>query len=1466
MKNKIVNFLFKKTLIFLGLLVCSHIIFAQIPSGYYDSANGLTGSALKQELHNIITTGHTKLSYTPGVWNAYATTDVKPSPNNTIIWDMYSDIPSGTPSYTYTLSTDQCGTYSGEGGCYNREHSFPKSWWGAADNTANPQYTDLNHLFATDGYVNSKRSNYPFGQVTSPTFTSTNGSKLGPNTYPGGYTGTVFEPIDDYKGDFARGYFYMATRYKDEIPGWVSTYGATTDIDIVFDAAGEFNTWYLNMLLEWNTNDPVSQKELDRNQAVYNAQGNANPYIDHPEYIDCIWAANCGGSPTISNIAHSPTNPTSSDAVSVTANISDDGSVSSATLYWGTDGSTFPNSISMTVGTPPAYSSSSNIPSQSSGTTVYYKITAVDDASNSTTSSANNYTIPKAEPTNFPTSFNSGAVSSSSIDLSWTDASSGVVPDNYLIKSSTVSYNDITSPVDGTSESDATLVKNISQGTQTASFTGLSASTTYYFKIFSYTNSGTNINYKTDATIPTASGTTDAVSPSSTETFVNYPETGSSYNSGTFTGVDGSTWTYTSCRGDQQITAETPCLAKGKTPAASVESGSIAGGCGTLSFDYKMAFSTGVNIDVYVNNVLKGNITSSTAGVQNSGSITVNETGSFTIKFVQNNTGSGQISIDNVTWTSYSVSCNAPTTQASSLVLSNITKDSITVNCTRGNGDGVIIKMNTSNSFTNPVDGTDPSANSTYGSGEQVIYNSSGNSVTVIGLTGNTNYYFEAFEKNCSGSSIKFITNNPPKAFALTPNATSGGSSGSIAFQGFEGSGSDNWGYTGGTINLTSAKTGSNGAQLANSSSIIFNETSISGYTSVKVKIADASSGGIENADALEIYVALNSAAFSATPDITIQESNPTDAVYNESWNFTASGIATTTAGTPATFTGSGATGYASVEITIPDGNSSLALKIIGATNKTTEYFHIDDVEITGLSSSYSTTNTDYFRTCVSGNYNSASTWQSSNDNTNWYASSLVPDINATNIIISENTSITHSSDITLNNLEIKTGSNLSFSADNLTLTVQGNIVANGNLDLSRAGSLLKLNGAALQTLSGTGTVSLYNLEVDNTNNVTFQNDVTVSNLLTITNGVINSSSNTITIENASTTAITGFSSTKYINGILKRAVNATGSYEFPVGSSSNYEYAKIDLNSSNGISYLTASFSTSITGSAPSLTLNSVNINSLLDAGIWTITPDAVSSVNYDVTIVSRGHTNGGISSDYHTILKRDNSTAAWGLYGSFNVADQSGSGTNPITLKRTGITSFSDFGGGTGNAPLPIELLSFNVKKVNNSVKIEWETASEINNDFFTILRSGDGLKFESILDVPGKGNSNTIMYYFAFDNFPLEGISYYQLKQFDFDGTSSMSKILSLNNNIKDLKLTLNNFSNTENGIYGNILNPEFAILSLFIYDGSGKIIEMKNLGKSNFTKLSISTKNYKSGIYYLIINNGHSKISKKFVVWQ
>ena len=262
----------KKYILSLLLVIAGISVQAQAPTGYYDNATGKTGQELRAALHDIIK-GHTTITYQQ-IWSAFWSTDNK---GNGVVWDMYSD--GANYTYYYTNSNDQCGEYAQEGDCYNREHSWPKSWFSGGEDGVPGR--DLHHIFPTDGFVNSQRGNYPFGEVGSGTSTTfQNGSKLGNCKSTLGYSGKVYEPIDEYKGDFARAYFYMSTRYYTEDSDWGSS-GMTNKADL--------KDWAVAMLLDWSDNDPVSQKEIDRNNAVYGIQGNRNPFIDHPEYAHIIW-------------------------------------------------------------------------------------------------------------------------------------------------------------------------------------------------------------------------------------------------------------------------------------------------------------------------------------------------------------------------------------------------------------------------------------------------------------------------------------------------------------------------------------------------------------------------------------------------------------------------------------------------------------------------------------------------------------------------------------------------------------------------------------------------------------------------------------------------------------------------------------------------------------------------------------------------------------------------------------------------------------------------------------------------------------------------------------------------------------------------------------------------------------------------------------------------------------------------
>ena len=259
---------FTHILLALAMATCA---WAQGPNGsgtYYQNANGQKGEALKTALSKIISTGAVDIGYN-ALWKAYQTTDVRPDGT---IWDIYSNITK------YDPETGHQGSYKKEGDVYNREHTTPQSWF----KKASPMKADLYHVFPSDGYVNNKRSNFPLGETNGEQYKSENGfSKLGKSTTPG-YDGTVFEPADEFKGDLARAYFYMATRYEDKVGTWSGgVYGKSSYPGLA--------KWALDMFIRWSRKDPVSQKEVDRNKAVYKLQMNRNPYVDYPGLEQYVW-------------------------------------------------------------------------------------------------------------------------------------------------------------------------------------------------------------------------------------------------------------------------------------------------------------------------------------------------------------------------------------------------------------------------------------------------------------------------------------------------------------------------------------------------------------------------------------------------------------------------------------------------------------------------------------------------------------------------------------------------------------------------------------------------------------------------------------------------------------------------------------------------------------------------------------------------------------------------------------------------------------------------------------------------------------------------------------------------------------------------------------------------------------------------------------------------------------------------
>ena len=326
----------KKTylLVLLCSLLTAQTAWAQ-PAGtgtYYQKANGKKGSELKTAMFNIIKNPNV-VDY-DSLWYAYNISDKRVLNGEDIIWDMYSTI-SRYPLYTYPHGTGAGNTEGVKG--IQREHSLVKKWFNPEDAPASgtktyadvrPMYSDLVHVIPTDAVGNNNRNDLCYGEIGDPNnvdWQSAEGfskkSKQGGCTTPGWAEQTenaskkrVYEPNDEYKGDLARIYFYMVMCYepgyltwtpvRDESKKktgevatlaskhcgtWTSDMFNIADTEEGTDAYQPFAPWAFDMLIRWSKEDPVSQKEIDRNEVIWQLQGNRNPFVDYPGLEDYIW-------------------------------------------------------------------------------------------------------------------------------------------------------------------------------------------------------------------------------------------------------------------------------------------------------------------------------------------------------------------------------------------------------------------------------------------------------------------------------------------------------------------------------------------------------------------------------------------------------------------------------------------------------------------------------------------------------------------------------------------------------------------------------------------------------------------------------------------------------------------------------------------------------------------------------------------------------------------------------------------------------------------------------------------------------------------------------------------------------------------------------------------------------------------------------------------------------------------------
>lgn len=464
------------------------------------------------------------------------------------------------------------------------------------------------------------------------------------------------------------------------------------------------------------------------------------------------------------------------------------------------------------------------------------------------------------------------------------------------------------------------------------------------------------------------------------------------------------------------------------------------------------------------------------------------------------------------------------------------------------------------------------------------------------------------------------------------------------------------------------------------------------------------------------------------------------------------------------------------------------------------------------------------------------------------------------------------------NNLTISSGE-LDVTASNYGLTVGGNWLNSGGTFTARSGSVT-LNGTGAQSVTANSN-DFYNLVLNNSSvaGISLNDDVTATNSITFTDGVVTTGSNILTITNTSAASIGGQSGSSFVYGNLRRYLTSnTSTYAFPVGNGigfTNYQLAELVNSNMTGVTYITGSFGALTNHNNNDMTASdgSMTYLSVAGDGVWTLTPNSQpGGGSYGIRLYITNFSSQFTDNEFGPLKRDESSTTAadWSDGGgSLSAPNGSGRLVSHGYGMRTGLSSFSEFGMGrasTNGNPLPIELVTFTATPDDNVVHLNWVTAVEINNDFFTIERSDDGINYVKVGDVDGAGNSSISHEYSLVDANPGNGEKYYRLRQTDFDGEYTYSPLVSATVNGQKPQTTITVYPNPvsqNNGIsirMQHTLNDE-AVVEIFDM-GSGKLLYNTQIN-GTITELDLP-ESVTAGVYLVRVNDGVTVSNTKLMV--
>ncbi|HLP12938.1 MAG TPA: T9SS type A sorting domain-containing protein [Flavobacteriales bacterium] len=436
------------------------------------------------------------------------------------------------------------------------------------------------------------------------------------------------------------------------------------------------------------------------------------------------------------------------------------------------------------------------------------------------------------------------------------------------------------------------------------------------------------------------------------------------------------------------------------------------------------------------------------------------------------------------------------------------------------------------------------------------------------------------------------------------------------------------------------------------------------------------------------------------------------------------------------------------------------------------------------------------------------------------------------------------------------------------SVAVKGDFTNNGTL--TDDGTMVYFNGAACQTVGGTSVITFKNITLNNTAGLTLQNSITVSNSLALTSGLMSLGSNTLTISNSATTAITrttGCIVSEQTNNTGKIKWNmgtTTGAHIFPFSNAAGtYIPFILDLTSGN-IGAVTVSTYPTAANNTP-----------------YPVTPTAVTHVNDAFGVDNSGNTvnrfwqidkdgAGGVATltfnatpaEVGTLLslqaqRWNDVTAGWDL----PITGQTSLAYGAVV---PGVTTFSPWTLSGNLSTLPIQLLAFNVAlNDNEEVDLAWTTLSEINNDYFTIEKTVDLENFETVAVLEAAGSTNQTKHYYSKDVTPFAGISYYRLKQTDFDGNSSYSDLVAVE--LKKSGTALSVYPNPATDVFTVLVTANNdAVIAVKVFDASGKCVFVQDAAlEDNQARMRIEA-NLAKGIYTVVAEGKDFREQGKLVV--